>query len=326
MRMKVFVTGSNSGHPYREGSTSSFASLVQDLGHQLSTDLSGDPDVLVCVDYHPKFKNEILRARSLGVPTVLVKQEPSVTAPVHMLKNPGNLFDLVVKRGDPHGSPIFNTFQEWDTRFLGQVNRKERVVAINADKWSAIRGELYSFRRACYNSDDRIDLFGHGWNDKNLKRFERLIKEVLIAVRFGQFPILRNSKNIFLKPLNYLGQSQDKMETLGAYKVSLVIENSQEYMSEKLIDALLAGNVPVYVGADPERFGIPKELFFHCEPDVGLVKEKISEALVINSEDFQSKVSKWIASEGVKGFWEVRSVTKTLLDYIECKLVNQSMP
>ena len=318
--MKVLVTGSSSGLPCRENSITSFASLAQDLGHAVVADLGGRPDVLICVDYHPRFRDEIRAARKQGIPTVLVKQEPSVTAPIHKLPNPDNIFDLVVKRGDPDGSPIFNTFQEWDTRYLSQQIRKDRVVAINADKWPAIAGELYSFRRICYSSDDRIDLFGRGWSEKNSKRLERLFKEVLLAIRFRHVPVLVNSKNIFLRPLNYLGQSNDKMTTLAEYKVSLVIENSREYMSEKLVDALLAGNVPVYVGADPKRFGIPEELYFSCEPDLGEVMESISQALSVNSEDFRSKVKAWIESDEVKSFWEVRSVTKTLLDYIECKI------
>ena len=101
VQMKVLVTGSSSGLPCRENSITSFASLAQDLGHAVVADLGGRPDVLICVDYHPRFRDEIRAARKQGIPTVLVKQEPSVTAPIHKLPNPDNIFDLVVKRGRP---------------------------------------------------------------------------------------------------------------------------------------------------------------------------------------------------------------------------------
>ena len=310
IQMKVLVTGSSS-LPGKENSISSFASLAQGLGRVVA-DLGVLPDVFICVDYHPRFRDEIRMERKQGIPTVLVKQEPNVSAPVHKLPNPDNVFDLVVKRGDPYGSPIFITFQECNIRYLSQQIRKDRVVTINADKWSAIAGDFYSFRRICFSSDDRIELFGHGSSEKNSKRLQRLFKEVLIAIGFMLISILAKSKTIFLRPLNYLGQGDDNMSTLAEYKVLMGIENSREYMSEKLVDALLAGNVPVYVGADPKRFGLPEELYFSCEPDLGEVREIISQGLSVNSEDFRSKVKVWIESDEFKSFWEVRSVTKTL--------------
>lgn len=324
MPLKVFMIGSNSGLPYQKGNVFSFSSLVQDLGHQLVGRLEDRPDVLVCVDFHPKFTSVIKRARNLGIRTVLVKQEPSVTAPIHKIPNPRNLFDFVIKRGDPQGQPIFNTFQEWDTRYFNGRKRVQRAVAINADKWSAVNGELYSFRRLCYGSDKRIDLYGHGWNDSNWKRVERLVKECLIAMRFSLVPKLRDSKYIFFRPLNYLGRSDDKMRTLSRYKVSLVIENSAEYMSEKLVDALLAGCIPVYVGADPKRFGIPQDLYFFCDKDLSQVKKSITLALELDFDQFQSRVQSWIQTAGVREFWEVKSVTGAILEHIECRLQSRA--
>ena len=70
----------------------------------------------------------------------------------------------------------------------------------------------------------------------------------------------------------------------------------------------------------PSDLGYQKNFIFSCEPDFGEVTKSISQALSINSGDFRSKVKAWIESDEVKSFWEVRSVTKTLLDYIECKI------
>ena len=40
-------------------------------------------------------------------------------------------------------------------------------------------------------------------------------------------------------------------------KFSLVIENDDNYISEKLIDALLGGSIPIFIGGDFRRVGIP---------------------------------------------------------------------
>ncbi len=318
--MKIFFTGSNPGLPILKGSILSFASITQDLGHVICDDLNDGPDVLVCVDYHPQFRKIIRQARQLNVPTVLIKQEPSVTAPIHSRQNPGELFDLVIKRGDPREKRIFNTFQEWDTRFLSNPTRKVRAVAINADKWSAVRGEQYSLRRRCYASDSRIDVYGHGWGDSDLKRLERIAKEIVIALRFGKLPLILNTRYGFVRPVNYKGSSDDKAMTLSNYKVSLVIENSSEYMSEKLVDALLAGTIPVYVGPNPLLFGIPNKLFFHSEPDPESISKAISKALEIDTQDFHNNVRSWASNETTIEFWEARKVTDRLLRHIECRI------
>jgi hypothetical protein len=249
--VRIFFGGRNSRLNASADDISSPASIANRLGHIVCNDTSETPDVAIFVDYDPREKVKLKELKKLGIPIALIKQEPIVTAPAHAKKNPSGLFDLVITRGDPESDPLFNTFQEWDTRFVGSANRLERIVAINANKWSAVPGELYSLRRRCYAADSRLDLFGRGWSENKFKTLIRVLKENLIALRFGMIPKAGNLRHAFHAPANYLGEAKDKMEILSKYKVSLVIENSEAYMSEKLVDALLAGCIPVYVGAIP---------------------------------------------------------------------------
>jgi hypothetical protein len=64
-----------------------------------------------------------------------------------------------------------------------------------------------------------------------------------------------------------MGPVEDKLKTLRQYRFALIIENSDEYVSEKIVDALLAGVVPLYVGAELSRFGFPDGIANVCEPD-----------------------------------------------------------
>jgi hypothetical protein len=57
------------------------------------------------------------------------------------------------------------------------------------------------------------------------------------------------------------------MELLGKTKYSLVIENSANYVSEKLFEAAVTGNVSIYVGPPLELFGIPK-IAIQVQPNV----------------------------------------------------------
>lgn len=292
------------------------------LGHTICHTLEEEIDVVICVDFVSKDTQKIRLLKERGIPIVLIKQEPVVTSPAHLESNPGELFDLVITRGDPNSKPVFNTFQEWDTRFYKSSGRLDRVVAINANKWSAIPGELYSLRRLCYSNDPRVDLYGRGWNERIGATLLRYAKEVLIAIRFRVRPELLNIKHAFHKPANYLGSADDKMAALSRYKVSLVIENCESYMSEKLVDAILAGCIPVYVGADPQKFGIPSDLYIKSPADARSVGEALDLALELSHDEYLRKVESWVELPGIRETWEAVEVFDRVLRHIESEMLN----
>lgn len=53
---------------------------------------------------------------------------------------------------------------------------------IQSCKYSFVSGQLYSLRAQVANSDDRLDVFGFGWDEPWLKTIPRLIVEFLRAV------------------------------------------------------------------------------------------------------------------------------------------------
>jgi hypothetical protein len=79
--------------------------------------------------------------------------------------------------------------------------------------------------------------------------------------------------------INYYGPTENKIETMGHYKYSLVIENSHEYVSEKLIDAILAKTVPLYIGANLEKLNIPPNIAYTCEAQIDSVAEAMERLL-----------------------------------------------
>ena len=68
------------------------------------------------------------------------------------------------------------------------------------------------------------------------------------------------------KPNRVLQQDsgrETKLDTIARYKFSLAFENSlsQDYVSEKFFDSLIAGSVPVYLGASTIEAFAPAD---HC--------------------------------------------------------------
>jgi hypothetical protein len=72
---------------------------------------------------------------------------------------------------------------------------------------------------------------------------------------------------IFFRPEHPMGMVDEKAEAFRLAPSSIVIENSGDYVSEKLVDAVCAGVVPIYVGPPLERFQIPSDVAVTCPPD-----------------------------------------------------------
>jgi hypothetical protein len=66
---------------------------------------------------------------------------------------------------------------------------------------------------------------------------------------------------------NYLGAVDNKSEIMRTYQISIVIENSADFISEKLFDSVRSGCVTIYIGPDLVKYGIPKEAALQVSPD-----------------------------------------------------------
>lgn len=315
--LRIFFTGANAS-----GSSETLKIRVPlvrtafELGHWIDNDLES-PDIVVCVDFHPRFKQLLIDARRRGALIVLIKQEPPIVYPHHNSPNPLGLFDLVISRGVVEGAVVFNTHQIWEDSFLMSQERISRVAAINANKWSADPRELYSLRRSAYCSDARIDVYGSNWDKGLVWTLGLVAKESLIQLGAKRWPNLRSAKTLFKAPLNIKGPTESKVATLSSYKASLVVENYIGYMSEKLVDSILAGAIPIYVGPSPLLYGIPAELFIHSEPNVNAIKEAISEALDWDHKSFVEAAVEWARAPGVKETWVEGAVDRELIKHIQ---------
>jgi hypothetical protein len=147
-------------------------------------------------------------------------------------------------------------------------SRKKKAIFVAANKVSIIAGELYSLRRQVL-SDERvnklIDVAGPGWNQGSLYIYKNVAKQLMKNGFTNSF--IKNLSELNPKIINYLGFIKDKNSLIQEYQVSLVIENSLDYVSEKLFDALDAGAVTIYVGGQLTNFELPSTLAIQVPPD-----------------------------------------------------------
>lgn len=307
-KIKVLWLGINHSHLKEFGESSG-------LIHSCTK--SEKPDVVIVVDWKPDEKTKIKKVRRSGAPTILIAQEPSVVIPKHAPNRLSHLFDYTISVGRPGGHDWINWPQSWKPKRGESAQRINRGVLINADKYSAICGELYSLRREVACKDQRIDLFGAGWSDSNLRRIRRWISSVGFAMLHRGKLKISSGRAVFKRPLHYLGIAQDKQATLEKYKFSIVIENSREYLSEKLFDCFFAGTIPIYIGPDLAALGIPKALIVEAQPNIDSVKEAIDVAAKMDLRKYQDAVARWLAESHVQAQWSEITILTDLFKKIQ---------
>jgi hypothetical protein len=256
---------------------------------------------------------------SFSATKILVRQEPRMVIPFNY--DPKNLakFDLIVNVGKSIDGieKNINWPQKIDLRISSQFAKSQSsAVLINSNLLSLASDEMYSLRRIlAYKSND-IDLYGYGWN----KGMKPSMKALLIEVR----KYIRNPLSIKVKGLkyyfryqeNYKGSVDNKIHTMENYRMAIVIENSLDYVSEKIFDSFSAGCIPIYVGPDLNEYEIPRSLYIQAEPSESGVKEAIEKAKKVDYAKWFGELESWFNSEAVFESWSEETFLSRLKEVI----------
>ena len=285
-----------------------------------------DPGVYVFLDFDND-PSEKLPKNEGRAPAVLVRQEPSVVRPQNFRTDYLKYMSMVIDVGrSPLASKSrINWPQRWTLEHLeapkiANSERIDRFAIINANKMSFVKGELYTLRRIAAQKSSDIDVWGFDWDMRWFRRATKALEELLIPLKHGFGIKPAAIKGWFKSPLSFRGTSEDKLFTLASYKYSLVIENSIEYMSEKLFDSLFAGTFPIYVGPNPVDFGIPEFLAIHAKPDIVSIMKAIEQARKVDLDVWRASVLEWLKSDGVEQAWSWPFVMQQIIDKVDAML------
>ena len=188
--MKILFTGKNHSQGLKDLDPSSLSGVAQSLGYVLANSLDEAPDVVVCVDFHNSALPIIRQAKSRKIPTVLVINEPEVVIPEHSQVRILKEFDKVLKVGRPDSPEALKWPQTW-LPITSNNERQDRVVLVNADKWSFVRGQHYWLRAATSSQFGNVDVFGFGWERTAWVRLAHRIFELLRTIASSTWPDLR---------------------------------------------------------------------------------------------------------------------------------------
>jgi hypothetical protein len=319
---KIQLVGLNASTASPGSSSNSFSEFLQRKGLLAAHGELGVRKI-VCINYSPKFKSQVNHSDINYHQRTLVRMEPSVVLPANFSRARRKQFGKVITVGggtNPDSLTVrwplvFPSETERGAIFLAE--RAERIVLINGNKISFIKGELYSLRRKAIRSIKNLDLYGTDWDSKSLPRLVIAIRSLSYAILNLRVPTLSGIALWFQNYSLSKGPVGDKLATMSKYKYALVVENSEEYMSEKLMEALFAGCIPIYVGPDPKEHGVPNSLVIWSKPNLKSIQSSLAEAATWDSKDFHSRLKVFLSSSETRDSWDSEKVYQKMLDIIE---------
>jgi len=297
--MRIRVVGHEGQPIFPFGNSGPWFHFAQTLEMQAleiaKTPFGSKIDALVANTHSEK---AIREANAANVPLknrILIIWEPQIVDETiyreKTLSNYGTIFAPSPIWANKVGGIPFNWPQNYLNIDLIESKEKrdfnDRAILMQGNKFSARYGELYSLRRiVLLNSTKQklsVDLCGPNWNSGFIYDLRKWMKSALRS----RISILsfRSILGMGFKFKNYIGIANDKFETLNFYDVSIVIENSADYVSEKLFDAILAGNLVVYVGPNLTDFGFNVGIINQCDPNPEDVLAKVAELFKLSNHE-----------------------------------------
>lgn len=264
--MKIRVVGHGGEEVFPFGQTGPWSEFKEELisqGHTIVSSAYGSKsDALIS---HKHSLSAIKEAVDNNVPVsrrALVLWEPSIVEKEryqqNILSQYGSIYAPSVIWAEQVGAKPFKWPQDLVLQIEAQdewLKRKKQFVIIQGNKFSARKGELYSLRRQIIHSmSNQIDLYGTNWNRGFsfdwLHWSSSFINSSFRELKF------KSMWGIGRKYRNYRGSVTNKHATLREYKFAIVIENSPDFVSEKLFDCISAGCLVIYIGPDLKQFDL----------------------------------------------------------------------
>lgn len=180
---------------------------------------------------------------------ILLIYEPVMLRPANHSPVVRSLFTHVVGWSETHSHFLGpGTYIPNDFKNICLNNKRHNKIALICSNRShaECKTELYSYRRNIVdyyltNDPNFLHLYGRGWSS-----YDSLVS---------------NSRSI---STIYKGAPTSKLKTLSSYMFSFAIENERSdsmYITEKILDAMISGCIPIYLGSTQVSKLIDPSLF-----------------------------------------------------------------
>jgi hypothetical protein len=279
------------------------------------------PNVFICFDFQIADAQDALNYGIHLKRSVLIKFEPNVVWPYNANSKIDRIFGLIIEIGrDPQKNLVTEYWpQQWPSDYSRKplsARNTDSVLMINSNKLSFVRGELYSLRRRCIKKVKGIKLMGGNWDLGIFPRIRNMASALKLCVITLNIPHIGGVISWFFSWHEWMGSPENKTFALENYAVTIVIENSLEFLTEKLFDAFFAGVIPVYVCPKVEHFGIPSRFVVQADPNLTSIKYAIEQAKGINYNEWRKEVYEWLDMASTKEQWSAEKVFDRLFQKV----------
>ena len=331
MRIRITGHGGEGKFPFgNSGPWKEFEKVFIEGGHEICNSSYEEPaDAIIANSYNSTIEKFLSTSKIPLDKRILVNWEPYIVESARyrpdVFNRFGSRFAPSVDWASMVNAKSFkwpqdeivdsNVFQNWP-------ERSKSAVMIQGNKFSARKGELYSLRRRVLNmlNSGELILFGTNWNAGLKFDWWHWSRSVLNSDIRGIS--LRSYSGMGRFYEQYKGKIDNKTLALSQHRISIVIENSADFVSEKLFDAVRAGCVVVYVGPNLEMFDLPKASAIEVDPNPSAIVEKVrylqskseSELLEIAKSQFASLK---LVSDEWSNFKVLRKLAQDMLIILE---------
>ena len=308
-----------------------------------------ESDLLVLVNHSNEVYRQFQKLGKNKNNAVLIRSEPVVVFPAQYRKNVLDKYGLVITLGykekdngdlyyleNPYtylpnpnlqmskGPNINNILESKNFNDLFELKKwKKRKITMSlicSNKVSSVGESNYDLRRSLAKafSKNFLEIYGELWNANTVDKVRHRVGVALHGILNLTSVSLRSIYGSFLEKYeNYVGVVEDKHEIMQKSKFSLIIENSNEYMSEKLFDALMDGSIPVYYGVSLEKMGIPgDEIAIQHSGTPNELEKKINNLSDSEILNYLISIRRFLHSEQFKGRWNSDVVYKKIANKV----------
>lgn len=342
MKRTFSVVGSAKQLSVRQSQYVELKTALNALGLMESKTL--ESDLVVFVNYNRKLLRKVKNHNSK---LVLIRLEPKAVLPIQYKKRIEDKFDLIITPGgqvdseskfigwpykydlnpskpDAHFTSLKSVIKKAVDEGLFEIEqwnaKKNAVVLIAANKVSPTSKSNYGIRRhlAKNLSPQFLYLYGPLWQASMINLIVHRFRVMFYSIRTGYMPNIKEIYgNLFAKYSNFVSEPEDKHKVIREFKYSLVIENSSDYCSEKIFDAMINGSIPIYIGPKIAEKYLPSNLYLWCGGSAQELTELVEAFTEKDSADMLKSMSDYLLSDEFSENWQSDKVYEKICQRIK---------
>ena len=156
------------------------------------------------------------------------------------------------------------------------LDREIFISMVAANKVSSQKDDNYGTRRqiARCSSTEILQVYGPYWGDDFFSQIKHRLGVVSFSLRNGTLPNFKSVYgNLHWKYPTGKGIVLNKHDVLRKSKFTIAAENSNDYFSEKLFDAIYDGTIPLYIGPNLGNAGLPENIGINISGGIEEIEE-----------------------------------------------------